>query len=78
MIANPAFQVECNGALIHQFANSLRDDIIRPLAKDLINRKPGDSIYQIPLRGREPQRVLFKKDTHKGHRKHGRGRRGDR
>ena len=41
MIANPAFQVECNGALIHQFANGLRDDIIRPLAKDLVNRKPG-------------------------------------
>ena len=41
MIANPAFQVECNGALIHQFANGLRDDIICPLAKDLVNRKPG-------------------------------------
>ena len=41
MIANPAFQAECNGALIHQFANGLRDDIIRPLAKDLVNRKPG-------------------------------------
>ena len=32
MIANPAFQAECN---------SLRDDIIHPLAKDLVNRKPG-------------------------------------
>ena len=41
MIMNPAFQAECNGALIHQFANGLRDDIIRPLAKDLVNRKPG-------------------------------------
>ena len=41
MIANPAFQAECNGALIHQFANGLRDDIIHPLAKDLVNRKPG-------------------------------------
>ena len=41
MVANPAFQAECNGALIHQFANGLRDDIIRPLAKDLANRKPG-------------------------------------
>ena len=40
MIVNPAFQAECNGALIHQFANGLRDDIIRPLAKDLVNRKP--------------------------------------
>ena len=41
MIANPAFQAECNGALIHQFTNGLRDKIIRPLAKDLVNRKPG-------------------------------------
>ena len=41
MIANPAFQAECNGALIHQFANGLRHDIIHPLAKDLVNRKPG-------------------------------------
>ena len=41
MIANPAFQAECNGALIHQFANGLCDDIIRLLAKDLVNRKPG-------------------------------------
>ena len=41
MIANPAFQAECNGALIHQFTNGLCDDIIRPLAKDLVNRKPG-------------------------------------
>ena len=41
MIVNPAFQAECNGVLIHQFANGLRDDIIRPLAKDLVNRKPG-------------------------------------
>ena len=41
MIANPAFQAECNGALIHQFANGLCDDIIQPLAKDLVNRKLG-------------------------------------
>ena len=41
MITNPAFQAECNGALIHQFANGLCDDIIRPLAKDLVNCKPG-------------------------------------
>ena len=25
----------------HQFVNGLRDDIICPLAKDLVNRKPG-------------------------------------
>ena len=42
MIANPAFQAECNGTLIHQFTNGLpATDIIRPLAKDLVNRKPG-------------------------------------
>ena len=41
MITNPAFQAEYNGALIHQFTNRLRDDIICPLAKDLVNRKPG-------------------------------------
>ena len=41
MIANPAFQAECNGTLIHQFANGLCNDIICPLAKDLVNRKPG-------------------------------------
>ena len=41
MIANLAFQAECNGTLIHQFANGLRDDIICLLAKDLVNRKPG-------------------------------------
>ena len=41
MIVNPAFQAECNGALIHQFTNGLHDDIIRLLAKDLVNRKPG-------------------------------------
>ena len=41
MIANPAFQAECNGTLIHQFTNRLHDDIICLLAKDLVNRKPG-------------------------------------
>ena len=41
MIANPAFQAECNGTLIHQFTNGLRDDTIHLLAKDLVNRKPG-------------------------------------
>ena len=41
MIANPAYQAECNSTLIHQFANGLHDDIIRPLVKDLVNRKPG-------------------------------------
>ena len=41
MIANPAFQAECNSTLIHQFTNGLRDEIIHPLAKDLVNHKPG-------------------------------------
>ena len=41
MITNLAFLAECNGVLIHQFTNGLRDDIIHPLAKDLVNRKPG-------------------------------------
>ena len=40
LIINPGFQSECNNALIHQFANGIRDDIIRPLAKDLVSRKP--------------------------------------
>ena len=38
---NPGFQTECNDALVHQFANGIRDDIIRPLAKDLVSQKPG-------------------------------------
>ena len=41
LILNPGFQTECNDALVHQFANGIRDDIIRPLAKDLVSRKPG-------------------------------------
>ena len=40
LIINPGFQTECNGALVHQFANEIRDDIIRPLAKDLVSHKP--------------------------------------
>ena len=40
LIINPGFQTECNNALVHQFANGIRDDIIRPLAKDLVSRKP--------------------------------------
>ena len=41
LIMNPGFQTECNDALVHQFANGIHDDIIRPLAKDLVSRKPG-------------------------------------
>ena len=41
LIMNPGFQTECNNALVHQFANGICDDIIRPLAKDLVSRKPG-------------------------------------
>ena len=40
LIINPGFQTECNSALVYQFANGIRDDIIRPLAKDLVSRKP--------------------------------------
>ena len=40
LLCNPGFQTECNNALVHQFANGIRDDIIRPLAKDLVSRKP--------------------------------------
>ena len=65
MIANPAFQVECNGALIHQFANGLHDDIIRPLAKDLVNRKPGIAFIKfcsevVNLSGSRLKRTLTK------------------
>ena len=37
LIINPNFQSECNSALINQFASGLRDDIMRPLARDLIS-----------------------------------------
>ena len=40
LIINPGFQTECNSALVYQFANGMCDDIIRPLAKDLVSRKP--------------------------------------
>ena len=40
LIINLAFQTECNSALVHQFANGICDDIICPLAKDLVSRKP--------------------------------------
>ena len=69
MITNPAFQAECNGVLIHQFTNGLRNDIIRLLAKDLVNRKPGDTIYKIPLRGHEHQWILTQKNPHQGYNK---------
>ena len=40
LIINPGFQTECNSALVYQFANGIHDDIIHPLAKDLVSRKP--------------------------------------
>ena len=64
MIVNTAFQAECNGTLIHQFANGLRYDIIHPLAKDLVNRKPRDTLYKILVRGRKPEQFPTKKDPH--------------
>ena len=46
LIINPNFQSECNTALINQFASGLRDDIMRPLARDLISRKPDISFVK--------------------------------
>ena len=40
LIINPNFQSECNSALINQFASGLHDDIMRPLARELISRRP--------------------------------------
>ena len=40
LIINQNFQSECNSALINQFASGLRDGIMRPLARDLISRRP--------------------------------------
>ena len=39
LIINPNFQTKCNTALINQFASGLHDDIMRPLARDLISRR---------------------------------------
>ena len=46
LIINPNFQTECNTALINQFASGLRDDIMRPLARDLISRRPDISFVK--------------------------------
>ena len=46
LIINPNFQSECNTALINQFASGLRDDIMQPLARDLISRKPDISFVK--------------------------------
>ena len=46
LMVNPNFRAECNSALINQFVSSLRDDIMRPLACDLISQKPGISFIQ--------------------------------
>ena len=70
MIVNPSFQAECNGVLIHQFANGLHDDIIRPLAKDLVNKKPGIPFIKfrsevVNLSGSRLKRTLTKVTTNK-------------
>ena len=39
LIVNKKFQSEVNTALVNQFASGLRDDIIRPLARDLVRRQ---------------------------------------
>ena len=46
LMVNPNFRAECNSALINQFASGLHDDIMQPLACDLISRKPGISFIQ--------------------------------
>ena len=46
LMVNPNFRADCNLALINQFASGLRDDIMRPLAHDLISQKPGISFIQ--------------------------------
>ena len=46
LIINPYFQSECNTALINQFASGLCDDIMQPLARDLISRKPDISFVK--------------------------------
>ena len=46
LMVNPNFRVECNSALINQFVSGLHDDIMQPLACDLISRKPGISFIQ--------------------------------
>ena len=46
LMVNPNFRAECNSALINQFMSGLRDDIMRPLARDLISQKPGISFIQ--------------------------------
>ena len=46
LMVNPNFRVECNSALINQFASGLCDDIMQPLTHDLISRKPGISFIQ--------------------------------
>ena len=46
LMVNPNFRVECNSALTNQFASGLCDDIMQPLAHDLISRKPGNSFIQ--------------------------------
>ena len=40
LIINSNFQSECNSALINQFTSGLRNDIMQPLARDLISRRP--------------------------------------
>ena len=66
LIINPGFQAECNNALVYQFANGIRDDIIRPLAKDLASRKTRYTVCQIQGRSGQPKWFKTKKNHHKG------------
>ena len=68
LIINPGFQTECNTALVHQFANGIRDDIIRPLAKDLVSHKPDIQFVKFRaevanLSGSRQKRMITKVST---------------
>ena len=41
ILVQPTFRSEANSALVHQFANGLREDVTKALAKSLVLTKPG-------------------------------------
>ena len=72
LIINPGFQTEFNGALVHQFVNGIRDDIICPLAKDLVSRKPDIQFVKFRAEVGKLKWFMSKKNYHKGFLKHNR------
>ena len=66
LIMNPGFQTECNNALVHQFANGIRDDIIRPISKRSSLTETRHSICQILGGSRESKRLKTKTRYHQG------------